>query len=63
MVGTRCAASDFCGTSPVGNACQTPERQGDAVSRAVDFGRSQRVPTNVDRGAESKTRISARGLW
>jgi len=42
---------------------QTPERRGDAASPAVDFGLAQRVPTGVARGAESKTGLSARGLW
>ena len=38
-------ASGFRRTSPDGNDHRTPGRQGDAMSRAADFGRAQRVPT------------------
>ena len=56
-------ASGFRRMSPDGNVCQPPERRGDAVSHAADFGRAQRVPTGADHGAASTTRLSARGLW
>ena len=60
-VGTRCAASGFRRTFADGNVCQTPGRRGDAASRAADFGRAQRVPTDIVCHAESMTRFS--GPW